>query len=247
LDQLQALLAPGTPVVRMDADTTRGKDAHQRLLESFISASHGVLLGTQMIAKGLDFPDVTLVGVLIADTSLKFPDFRAAERTWQLLEQVAGRAGRAHKDGQVIVQTYLPKHASIRAAASHDRSILLAEETAARRHLGYPPYMRMANILIWGEDLAEVSRVAKCIRDDFAAALLDLNRGFEDAGILRRWQVIGPGPCLIALRKNMHRWHLVVKAPLGEDISGLVSSTLKSSYKSKSLRIVADVDPYDMI
>ena len=110
-----------------------------------MAAPNGVLLGTQMIAKGLDFPDVTLVGVLIADTSLKFPDFRAPERTFQLLEQVAGRAGRAKKDGRVIVQTYWPEHAAIRAAAAHDRDILLLEERQTRSELGYPPYARLAN------------------------------------------------------------------------------------------------------
>jgi primosomal protein N' (replication factor Y) len=170
-DQLRALLEPGTPVVRMDADSTRGKDAHERLLDSFIAAPYGVLLGTQMIAKGLDFPEVTLVGVLIADTSLRFPDFRAAERCYQLLEQVAGRAGRAEKDGRVIVQTYLPKHVAIRAAAAHDRECLLVEERANRQQLGYPPYARLANILLWGRDPAVVSEAAYALREALRSEL----------------------------------------------------------------------------
>ncbi|MDR2587668.1 MAG: primosomal protein N', partial [Coriobacteriales bacterium] len=149
-DQLKAILPEGTPLIRMDADTTRGKDGHERCLNEFIAAPFGVLLGTQMIAKGLDFPEVTLVGVLIADTALKFPDFRAPERTYQLLEQVAGRAGRAEKDGRVIVQTYWPEHVAIRAAATHNRELLLADERATRAEIGYPPYTRLANILLWG-------------------------------------------------------------------------------------------------
>ncbi|MCL1846825.1 MAG: primosomal protein N' [Coriobacteriia bacterium] len=159
-DQLQAILPAGTPIVRMDADTTRGKAGHERCLDEFIAAPYGVLLGTQMIAKGLDFPEVTLVGVLIADISLKFPDFRAPERTYQLLEQVAGRAGRAEKDGRVIVQTYWPQHVAIRAAATHNRELLFDEERELRSEIGYPPYVRLANILLWGKDLKEVSAEA---------------------------------------------------------------------------------------
>jgi primosomal protein N' (replication factor Y) len=159
-DQLKTILPEDTPIVRMDADTTRGKGGHEHCLDEFMAAPYGVLLGTQMIAKGLDFPEVTLVGVLIADTALKFPDFRAPERTYQLLEQVAGRAGRAEKDGRVIVQTYWPEHVAIRAAATHDRELLLADERAARLELGYPPYARLANILLWGKDFKAVSREA---------------------------------------------------------------------------------------
>ncbi|MDR1082419.1 MAG: primosomal protein N', partial [Coriobacteriales bacterium] len=159
-EQLKDILPKDTPIIRMDADTTRGKNGHEHRLDEFIAAPYGVLLGTQMIAKGLDFPEVTLVGVLIADTALKFPDFRAPERTYQLLEQVAGRAGRAKKDGRVIVQTYWPEHVAIRAAATHDRELLLADENEARSEIGYPPYTRLANILLWGSDLKAVSAQA---------------------------------------------------------------------------------------
>ncbi|MDR2108760.1 MAG: primosomal protein N' [Coriobacteriales bacterium] len=181
-DQLLALLAPGTPVVRMDADSTRGKDAHERLLDSFAAAPYGVLLGTQMIAKGLDFPEVTLVGVLIADTTLKFPDFRAGERTYQLLEQVAGRAGRKQLDGRVIVQSYWPEHLAIRAAAAHDRELFLAEERVSREQLRYPPFARLANILFWGLEADAVSRAAYALREALQEALLGASSGAAAGG-----------------------------------------------------------------
>ncbi len=155
-----AQLLDGFPVVRMDADTTRGKGGHERALAEFESLASGVLLGTQMIAKGLDYPEVTLVGVINADTTLHLPDYRAGERTYQLLEQVAGRAGRGERQGEVIVQTYWPEHPAIRAAASHDPDIFYAEEKSIRAELGYPPYGRLANVLIWGKDQSAVADAA---------------------------------------------------------------------------------------
>ena len=131
-DELAQILPPSVRVIRMDADTTRTKGAHQRLLEEFDAADSAVLVGTQMIAKGLDFPEVTLVGVINADTMLKLPDFRAAERTYDLLEQVAGRAGRGDVPGQVIVQTYWASHPAMRAVASHNRDLFLEAELAER-------------------------------------------------------------------------------------------------------------------
>ena len=151
---------PGVPIVRMDADTTSGKGAHQRLLEEFAAADAAVLLGTQMIAKGLDFEDVTLVGVINADTMLKLPDYRASERTFDLVEQVAGRAGRAELPGRVLVQTYEADAPAIRAAAAYDRALFLRDELPKRRLLGYPPYVRMANVLVWSKDEPAVRRVA---------------------------------------------------------------------------------------
>ncbi len=125
------LLLGEWPVVRMDADTTRGKGAHERSLAAFEALDSGVLLGTQMIAKGLDYPDVTLVGVVSADVTLNLPDFRAGERTYQLLEQVAGRAGRGERPGRVVVQTYWHDHPAIRAAAAHDPAVFYVPESAA--------------------------------------------------------------------------------------------------------------------
>lgn len=157
-------------VIRMDADTTVRKGDHQRLLEAFAAPGSAVLLGTQMIAKGLDFDDVTLVGVINADTMLKLPDFRSAERTFDLIEQVAGRAGRAEKPGHVIVQTYSAQDPAIKAAARYNREMFLTTERPLRRGLGYPPFVRLANILIWGKDEERV----KCVAHEVYAELRPL-------------------------------------------------------------------------
>ena len=155
-----AALLPDLPVVRMDADTTKGKGGHERALAQFEALDSGVLLGTQMIAKGLDYPEVTLVGVINADTTLHLPDFRAGERTYQLLEQVAGRAGRGERPGKVIVQTYWPDHPAVLAAAEHEPHLFYDEEEATREALGYPPFGRLANVLFWGADKTAVAAQA---------------------------------------------------------------------------------------
>ncbi|MDR3307814.1 MAG: primosomal protein N' [Coriobacteriales bacterium] len=259
--QLAALLPAGTPLIRMDADTTKGKAGHEHLLDEFIAAPTGVLLGTQMIAKGLDFPEVTLVGVLIADTSLKFPDFRAPERTYQLLEQVAGRAGRADKDGRVIVQTYWPEHIAIRAAAAHNRELLLADERHTRRELGYPPYARLANILIWGPDLKAVTAHSMALAqqiEDALPSLLSLHEAGRGSRTLHKdesaaasddsaWHILGPSPCVLAKRQGNHRWHILIKAPAGADIPALLHPVLKARKASKDVSVAVDIDPYDMM
>ncbi len=236
--QLQALLPEGTPVIRMDADSTRGKDGHEQCLNEFIAAPYGVLLGTQMIAKGLDFPDVTLVGVLIADTALKFPDFRAPELTYQLLEQVSGRAGRAEKDGRVIVQTYWPEHTAIRAAAAHNRELLLNEERETRSEIGYPPYSRLANIIIWGKDLKAVS-----------AESLQLAQVIEDSlgDMAENVQVLGPCPCVLAKRQGNHRWHILIKTPEAADLPALLAPAIRSRKTTLGVNIAVDVDPYNLL
>ena len=175
--ELQALISSfgedfaNVDIIRMDADTTKTKGAHQKLLERFVQAPRAVLLGTQMIAKGLDFNDVTLVGVINADTTLHLPDFRAAERTFDLIEQVAGRAGRAQLPGRVIVQTYDAENPAIQAAAHYNRALLLEDELPKRQLLGYPPYVRMANILVWGQQEACVKEQAQQLFSQLKAAV----------------------------------------------------------------------------
>jgi primosomal protein N' (replication factor Y) len=257
-DQLKALLPSGTPLVRMDADTTRGKDGHERCLDEFGTAPYGVLLGTQMIAKGLDFPEVTLVGVLIADTSLKLPDFRAPERTYQLLEQVAGRAGRAEKDGRVIVQTYWPGHVAIRAAAAHDRHLLLDDERAARSELGYPPYTRLANILLWGPDPHAVSQEAMALAAQIEGMLGtgDAHQGEHkgdgkhkgDGGFcVPDVQLLGPSPCVLSKRQGSYRWHILLKAGLGCDLPGLLAPLSKGRKAVHGVNVSIDIDPLDLL
>ena len=182
-------VGPGVPIIRMDADTTSGKGAHERLLEQFAAAQAAVLLGTQMIAKGLDFDDVTLVGVINADTQLQLPDFRAHERTFDLIEQVAGRAGRAQLPGRVLVQTYEADAAPIRAAARYDRALFLRNELPKRKMLGYPPYVRMANVLVWGAHEADVAALAR----ELAVELAEQARAFGGDG----WSVLPATPCVL--------------------------------------------------
>ena len=234
-EQLVTLLPEGTPIVRMDADSTRGRYGHEQRLEEFIAADHGVLLGTQMIAKGLDFPEVTLVGVLTADTALNIPDFRAAERTYQLLEQVAGRAGRSEKDGRVIVQTYWPEHAAIQAAAQHDRRLLLVEEGRLRKELGYPPYARLANLLFWSEDQEAVTADAEQV----ARQLLPI--------LPEEVQLLGPSPCVISRRQGQFRWHIIFKAELGFGLPAWLGEALRGLKAGAGVTRAVDVDPYNMM
>ncbi|MBE0476264.1 MAG: primosomal protein N' [Coriobacteriia bacterium] len=224
---------PGLPVVRMDADTTRGKGGHERRLAEFEALRSGVLLGTQMIAKGLDYPEVTLVGVISADTALRLPDFRAAERTWQMLEQVAGRAGRGEAGGRVIVQTYWPGHPAISAAVRHDREALVASESALRRELGFPPFGRLVNALVSGESLEAVRSVA----EDLASQLR--------SRIPPGWRVLGPAPAPLARIQRAHRWHVLLKAPPRAQVSLPVRSALEALRRTEGVTVCADVDPAD--
>lgn len=235
--ELRACIPEDMPIVRMDADTTRKKGAHERLLEEFASNRGGILLGTQMIAKGLDFPDVTLVGVINADTTLNLPDFRASERTFQLLEQVSGRAGRAEKPGRVIVQTYWPEHPAIKAAATHNRAVFLDYEMPQRRELGYPPFAKLANVLAWGKDDVAV-------RQETTQLTLALNSACISAG--ENWEILGPSHCLLSRLRGVYRWHTLVKAPIDADISAILEPLLKARKKNDDVRVAVDVDPYNL-
>ena len=232
--ELRQIVPADMPIIRMDADTTRKKGSHERLLEEFSSAHGGILLGTQMIAKGLDFPDVTLVGVINADTTLKLPDFRAPERTFQLLEQVSGRAGRADKPGHVIVQTYWPEHPAIRAAAAHDRALFLERELPLRKELAYPPYVRLVNVLAWGKDVDAVHQA-------ITELTLAINSAMISAGY--EWEVLGPAPCLFSRLRGLYRWHTLIKAPVDADVSAVIEPVLKARKPNAEVRIAVDVDP----
>lgn len=236
-DELRALLPKDVEVIRMDADTTRAKGAHQKLLEQFDAAECAVLVGTQMIAKGLDFPEVTLVGVINADTMLKLPDFRAAERTYDLLEQVAGRAGRGGRPGEVVVQTYWATHPAMQAVLLHDRSIFLAAELEEREDAGYPPFSRLANVTLWGKSEPAVrdaaSRMAEAIRAQVEG----------QAG----WEVLGPTDCVKARVKDRVRRHVMVKAPAEAEVGPVLSSCAASLGRLAGINMALDVDAYDMM
>ncbi len=233
-------VGPGVPIVRMDADTTKGKGAHQRLLERFAAAEGGaVLLGTQMIAKGLDFDDVTLVGVINADTQLNLPDYRASERTFALIEQVAGRAGRAQLEGRVLVQTYDAGHSAIAAAAAYDRPRFLRDELPKRRALGYPPYVRMANVLVWGRDEEAVRAAAEALR----AQLVELKE--QVAG--DAWQVFEAQPCVLAKLRNVYRYHVLVKCPPDDDLPGKLALVFRRRKADPAVNVAVDIDPMDLL
>lgn len=234
-DELRMLLGEDVEVIRMDADTTKGKGAHQRLLEQFDAARCAVLVGTQMIAKGLDFPEVTLVGIVNADTTLKLPDFRAAERTYDLLEQVAGRAGRGDVSGEVIIQTYWASHPAIQAVLLHDRSVFLASELADRQEGGYPPFSRLSNVTFWGIDVQAVRQVG----DELARAVRA--RIGEEPG----WEVLGPTDCLKGRVKDRVRRHLMVKSPLGSGPGELLMACVRTLRVPRGVSMAIDVDAYD--
>ncbi len=236
-DELAMIVGDRAEVIRMDADTTAAKGGHQRLLERFDAADCAVLVGTQMIAKGLDFPEVTLVGVINADTTLKLPDFRAAERTYDLLEQVAGRAGRGERAGRVIVQTYWAGHPAIQAVARHDRSLFLAPELEDRREANYPPFARLANVVASGRD----ERAVRMTLDDLAA---DLRRRLQGQP---GWEVLGPADCLKARAKDRVRRHLMVKAPANANMGGLLGTCARELGRRPGVSVAVDVDCHDLI
>jgi primosomal protein N' (replication factor Y) len=196
-------LCPGTRLLRWDQDTATGAD-HERFLQAFVDHRADVLVGTQMIAKGLDLPLVTLVGVISADTALYLPDYRAGERTFQLLTQVAGRAGRSQRGGQVIVQTYNPDHYAIRSAAEHDYAGFCRQELAYRRQLGYPPFSRLVALRFSDRDPYRCRAEAERLGRWLTAEIRRLGLAAD---------LIGPAPCFFSRARGRHRWQILVRGP----------------------------------
>lgn len=240
-------LWPHIRVDRMDADTTRSRSGHRRILDRFRRGDVDVLVGTQMVAKGHDFPRVTLVGVLHADAALHLPDFRASERTFQLVAQVAGRAGRGERPGRVLVQTWHPEHHAIRLALEHDFESFSARELRFRKGLWYPPYARMAMFRISSKNEREGSSLAREIRkrvEELGARVV------TERGQLR---VLGPSPSPIYRVKGRFRWQVMVKAidhrVMGRLLRGLELHKLRAELKRgrSSSRVVLDRDPVSML
>jgi primosomal protein N' (replication factor Y) len=234
-------LIPGIRIGRLDRDSVRRRNALSGVLSAWHAHDIDVLIGTQMVAKGHDVPNVTLVGVLLADVSLNLPDFRAAERTFQLLTQVAGRAGRGQDPGRVIIQTYAPEHYSIRCAARHDFARFAAYELRYRKSLGYPPFARMVNLRFEGKDGAKVQARA----EQTAQFLLDSLQGGHEQAI-----VLGPAPAAIERVKDRERWQVLIKSKDRRALHLLVrkaQEALFSRRSDQSVRVVVDVDPYSML
>lgn len=231
-------LLPQARVIRMDVDTTSKKGAHERLLKAFGEKKGDILLGTQMIAKGLDFPDVTLVGVLTADTSLHLPDFRASEKTYQLLTQVSGRAGRHHLAGEVVIQTYTPEHYSIQLAERQQYDVFYHQEMLMRRRSQYPPYYYLALIVVSHPDLTNVVRVTENITSY-------LRQHCSQSTIL-----LGPSASPIPRVKDRYRYQCIVKYKVEPKLISLLKE-IQHQYKTEinrnDLRITIDFNPLMMM
>ncbi|HEY2492620.1 MAG TPA: primosomal protein N' [Paenibacillus sp.] len=242
-----AKLFPGIRVIRMDVDTTTEKGSHEKLLNQFHNKKADVLLGTQMVAKGLDFPDVTLVGVITADSALNLPDFRAAEKTFQLLTQVAGRAGRHHLPGEVLIQSYTPDHYSIIHASGHDYGSFVKEELQHRRGLHYPPYCRLILVTLSHEQLPLLVRMA----ENMASTLQGKARQRGWYGSLDRLsaealEVLGPVASPIPRIKNRYRFQCMIKWRGNIDAIGLVleaTGHIQDSVHDSKFQISIDIDP----
>ena len=232
-----AELFPQARILRMDVDTTRKKGSHQALLEQFGSGEADILLGTQMIAKGLDFPNVTLVGVLNADTALNLPDFRSSERTFQLLTQVAGRAGRAEKAGQVLIQSYNPNHYAIRFAKDQDYEGFYTYEMGIRRQLGYPPYYFTIGITLSHKKEEEVRRRAYEVMEI-------LRSGLSDASI-----ILGPTPKPIARTHNLYHYQILIKYRLEDELGPTLNQVLALTQERENseLRLSIDHEPQQFL
>jgi primosomal protein N' (replication factor Y) len=248
-ERLQSSLAellPTARIERMDSDTSGRKGARADILAALRAGEIDVLVGTQMITKGFDFPGVTLAAVILADASLNLPDFRSAERTFQLLTQVAGRAGRGDRPGRVIIQTYAPHHYSIRAARDQDYSRFIRRELELRRELSYPPFAKLAMVRIEGEDAHDVASIA-------SAAVVALGRAalaYRRTASLDVIRVLGPAPAPIERIKKRYRWQVMVKS---ENLTALrtalssMQNGLAPRARQSNVYLSIDIDPVRML
>jgi primosomal protein N' (replication factor Y) len=229
---------PNAACLRMDTDTMQSPGSHEKALSAFRSGKVQILLGTQMIAKGLDFPNVTLVGVVNADTSLHLPDFRASERTFHLVTQVAGRTGRGPKGGRVLVQTFSPDHPAIVAAVRHDYAAFAAGELPIREMLGYPPYTTMVRLVIRGPSETVTCEFSKHIVERIQAAL-------DNEHVNSR--VLGPAPCPFPRLKGKYRFQIQIQSHDGDKLRAAVRQATTDLQGPEDVQWIVDVDPVDML
>lgn len=230
---------PDASIARMDRDTVGGKGAHEKILSDFAKGKTDILLGTQMVTKGLDVENVTLVGVLLADQSLHFPDFRAAETTFQLLTQVAGRAGRGQKKGRAIFQTFLPQHYAIATAVTQDYDGFFNRERTFREALGYPPFSSISLLELSSETESDVTTASVWLRKQAEKAMalkpaLDIN-------------LLGPAPCPIKKIQKRYRYHMMVRSPRGgvsAKFSKWLASQAREHLRSAGVELSLNIDPY---
>lgn len=237
VEEVLHALFPQARLARMDRDTTRAKAAHQRILRTLASGDIDILVGTQMIAKGHDYPTITLVGVVSADATLAIPDFRAPERLFQLLTQVAGRAGRGQTPGQVVIQTYRPDHYSIAFAQHHDFLGFFHDEVQRRQVMLYPPYTRLARVIIDSPDLSRAEAASRWL----GAAL---QRHLAPTPHLT---LLGPAEAPLAKIKDRYRWHLLLKATSSRALHHCLKAALAEAQQDRehlrAVRLSIDIDP----
>jgi len=235
VEEVLAKQLPGTRVLRMDTDTTRGKSSHRRILDRFRHGGADVLLGTQMVAKGHDFPNVTLVGVVNAEMGLSLPDFRSAERVFSLLLQAAGRAGRGSSPGEVLIQTGCPDEPAISSACIHDYSGFAKGELLVRKALALPPFTRMLRLLLSGPDATKVETAASRVGEAVMSS----------GGV----EVRGPCPAALPRIGDRFRWSILITATGHRAVATAVKHAGEafSTESHGGVRMTVDVDPQDML
>lgn len=241
VEQDLSRLMPRARIARMDRDTTSKRGSQERLVRQWEGGEIDVLVGTQMITKGHDVTGVTLVGVILADLSLNLPDFRAAERTFQLLSQVAGRAGRGAKPGCVIIQTYAPDHYAFQYIMTHDYKGFFASEIEFRRALNYPPFSRLVHLRLEGPRPQEVEAKAKILGE----GLREKNQ--RDPRIQGKIEILGPAPAPIQKLRSRYRWQILLKGKKGALLLEFANQAREILPRSRSTRLYIDVDPYNML
>jgi primosomal protein N' (replication factor Y) len=228
---------------RMDSDSMKRPGSHARVLLAFRQGLIHILFGTQMIAKGLDFPNVTLVGVVNADVGLHIPDFRSAERTFQLLAQVSGRAGRGPQGGRVLVQTFNPEQPCIALAARHDYASFVIEELTHRRTHNYPPYQRLARLIVRSKEQEKAAAFADRLAGLFDAAVRRLQAPNAPAEV----RILGPAEAPVFRLKGYYRFHFQIQSPSAATLHELLRVVLPSARVSAGVEFTLDVDPLNML
>ncbi len=238
LEQEVRTIFPDMPCMRMDTDTMRKPGSHELALARFREGEIKILLGTQMIAKGLDFPNVTLVGVINADTALHFPDFRASERTFGLVTQVAGRSGRGPKGGRVLVQTFSPDNPAIVAATHHDYLGFADREIPSRQEFGYPPFGRLARVVIRSESLEQAKQFGEHIVGVIQQAAQDLECVIT---------ILGPAPAPVEKLRGKYRFHILIRGDIDCRLQPLIQSATAQIQSADNVQWIVDIDPMDML
>jgi len=231
VEEALAALFPAARIIRMDQDTTSGKMAHDKILAAFTAGTYDILLGTQMVAKGHDIPTVTAVGIISADTALNLPDFRAAEKTFALLTQAAGRAGRGEKTGRVVMQTYNPEHYAVTAGAAHNYQEFYRQEIEFRQQLNYPPYSNLIKITVQAEDEINVHRTANSLAIELS----------QFSG--QQTTIIGPFPASVTKIKDIFRVNILIKTYVLPIVAGQLAALGVASRKN----IIVDIDPVNIL